>query len=859
MTLTAEFIRTTRDKGFKVMAGKDTMILGSLAYGAVGAIASTANIVPELVVEIYDKYMAGDIEGACEAQFKLTPFRNTFDKVSFPAGTKDACNLIGLDVGNSIKPNTTASPEVLDEMREILTELGYIKEERIYELIQKACIYHDIGKINKEFQKRVKNKGIKFDENKEVAHNVLSLYFIDESKFNNKEDYLIVSNAVVNHHDYCDIGLAIREKSDIIENLLEGLDHKKVKKVIPAKIASISQDIDAIKIKGYLHKCDYSASSGYTAEYENNFLEKSLENVLNKWKLDNQDASWNELQQYCIENKNENIIAIAQTGMGKTEAGLLWISDNKGFFILPIRTAINAIYDRTKKYISSYGGNLEEQLGLLHSSSLEYLLLQSEDDKYDDKDEYIDKKEDKEIIEYEKIAKQLSLPINVSTIDQLFDFVYKYPAYELKLTTLSYSKIVIDEIQMYGPDLLAYLVYGLERIVEQGGKVAILTATLPPFVKELLSKNIKFKIKEGGFTDNSKRHNLKILDKRIDSNDICDKYMENEKLNKSNKILVVCNSITQAQNLYEEISDILGNKNLHILHSKFIKCERLSKESEIIEFGKTYKDNKSNELDKQSGIWISTSIVEASLDIDFDYLFTELQDLNSLFQRLGRCNRKGKKDSSENNCYIYTQIDERSFINGDRGYIDKDIFELSKEAISLWEGQISEKEKIELINKYLTMDKIKNSNYITQYKHTYNFIKNLTPDTFKSDEVKLRNILSKDIIPSPIYHEYNGDIKELEEKLKDKSLNSPENKGYKLRLQNDLKKYTVSVHPNHISNYYRALKNGLAIRYDNVRVSDYEYIPVIECEYTELGYRQKKFVNQDNINTNISNIDDFIF
>lgn len=759
------------------------------------------------------------------------------------------------------KPNKSIIEHTNDllDVLEILWNLGYIKEERIYELIQKACIYHDIGKINKEFQKRVKNKGIKFDENKEVAHNVLSLYFIDESKFNNKEDYLIVSNAVVNHHDYCDIGLAIREKSDIIENLLEGLDHKKVKKVIPAKIASISQDIDAIKIKGYLHKCDYSASSGYTAEYENNFLEKSLENVLNKWKLDNQDASWNELQQYCIENKNENIIAIAQTGMGKTEAGLLWISDNKGFFILPIRTAINAIYDRTKKYISSYGGNLEEQLGLLHSSSLEYLLSQSEDDKYDDKDEYIDKKEDKEIIEYEKIAKQLSLPINVSTIDQLFDFVYKYPAYELKLTTLSYSKIVIDEIQMYGPDLLAYLVYGLERIVEQGGKVAILTATLPPFVKELLSKNIKFKIKEGGFTDNSKRHNLKILDKRIDSNDICDKYMENEKLNKSNKILVVCNSITQAQNLYEEISDILGNKNLHILHSKFIKCERLSKESEIIEFGKTYKDNKSNELDKQSGIWISTSIVEASLDIDFDYLFTELQDLNSLFQRLGRCNRKGKKDSSENNCYIYTQIDERSFINGDRGYIDKDIFELSKEAISLWEGQISEKEKIELINKYFTMDKIKNSNYITQYKHTYNFIKNLTPDTFKSDEVKLRNILSKDIIPSPIYHEYNGDIKELEEKLKDKSLNSPENKGEKIKLQNKLKKYTVSVHPNHITNYYRALKNGLATRYDNVRVSDYEYIPVIECEYTELGYRQKKFVNQDNINTNISNIDDFIF
>ena len=720
------------------------------------------------------------------------------------------------------KPNKSIIEHTNDllDVLEILWNLGYIKEERIYELIQKACIYHDIGKINKEFQKRVKNKGIKFDENKEVAHNVLSLYFIDESKFNNKEDYLIVSNAVVNHHDYCDIGLAIREKSDIIENLLEGLDHKKVKKVIPAKIASISQDIDAIKIKGYLHKCDYSASSGYTAEYENNFLEKSLENVLNKWKLDNQDASWNELQQYCIENKNENIIAIAQTGMGKTEAGLLWISDNKGFFILPIRTAINAIYDRTKKYISSYGGNLEEQLGLLHSSSLEYLLLQSEDDKYDDKDEYIDKKEDKEIIEYEKIAKQLSLPINVSTIDQLFDFVYKYPAYELKLTTLSYSKIVIDEIQMYGPDLLAYLVYGLERIVEQGGKVAILTATLPPFVKELLSKSIKFKIKEDGFTDNSKRHNLKILDKRIDSNDICNKYRENEKLNKSNKILVVCNSITQAQNLYEEISDILGNKNLHILHSKFIKCERLSKESEIIEFGKTYKDNKSNELDKQSGIWISTSIVEASLDIDFDYLFTELQDLNSLFQRFGRCNRKGVKDNSKTNCFVYTEIDKEIIKRGNKGFIDKTMYELSKKALSNVNGLINESEKLRLINELFTTEQLKDSDYLKSYRKAYNKI--------------------RDIIPKPIYDKYFDEIDKLESLLSDRNLDRAE----KIKNKEKLMSYTVSIPGYEVEKYKKAVIKNKAELCSDIRINNREKIKVIDCNYDEKGFFSKEYTIQ---------------
>ena len=61
------------------------------------------------------------------------------------------------------KPNKSIIEHTNDllDVLEILWNLGYIKEERIYELIQKACIYHDIGKINKEFQKRVKNKGIK--------------------------------------------------------------------------------------------------------------------------------------------------------------------------------------------------------------------------------------------------------------------------------------------------------------------------------------------------------------------------------------------------------------------------------------------------------------------------------------------------------------------------------------------------------------------------------------------------------------------------------------------------------------------------------------------------------------------------
>ncbi|HWO98143.1 MAG TPA: dihydrodipicolinate synthase family protein [Bacillus sp. (in: firmicutes)] len=126
LTLTAEYIRRTRDKGFKVMAGRDVMILGSLVYGAVGCVASTANIVPALVVEIYEKFMEGNIQDALEAQYKLAPLRMAFNLGSFPVATKDAANLIGLQVGSPIKPNTSCSEPDIAKLKDILENMGVL-------------------------------------------------------------------------------------------------------------------------------------------------------------------------------------------------------------------------------------------------------------------------------------------------------------------------------------------------------------------------------------------------------------------------------------------------------------------------------------------------------------------------------------------------------------------------------------------------------------------------------------------------------------------------------------------------------------------------------------------------------------
>ena len=102
--------------------------------------------------------------------------------------------------------------------------------------------------------------------------------------------------------------------------------------------------------------------------------------------------------------------------------------------------------------------------------------------------------------------------------------------------------------------LLAYLIYGLEHIAKMGGKIAIMTATLSPFVKELLEKYVGFsKDNQKVFINDSIRHNVEVRDRKINAKDILDIYEENERKGISNKILVVCNKIATAQKLMEEV------------------------------------------------------------------------------------------------------------------------------------------------------------------------------------------------------------------------------------------------------------------------------------------------------------------
>ena len=127
ITQTMEFIRRTRDVNFKVFGGKDTLLYASLCHGAVGGVCTTANIMPEMVVEIYDKYVAGDIAGSLEAQFRLNPPRLSMDAASFPVAAKDMAVMHGQDVGVPYLPSMpTPEGAALNKMREEMHKAGLI-------------------------------------------------------------------------------------------------------------------------------------------------------------------------------------------------------------------------------------------------------------------------------------------------------------------------------------------------------------------------------------------------------------------------------------------------------------------------------------------------------------------------------------------------------------------------------------------------------------------------------------------------------------------------------------------------------------------------------------------------------------
>lgn len=646
----------------------------------------------------------------------------------------------------TLKEHTDELVNQIKYLKEIsqrqVAKITSLEDNEFWRLLEIACKYHDTGKIFTPFQNLILNKieekeiPTEFNYN-DIKHEQLSpaLIPIDDLDLTEQEEKLLVQ-AIYYHH----------ERKQINEDRV--LINKIIKNDLMPKIESASKEleiklnedpntlylslvgdnkrinslhklyIDYVLLKGFSHRLDYSASAHIQVEDTCN--EKISDYIEDFFKQHH--FIENELQEFAKDNQENNVVAVGSTGLGKTEAALLWAQGDKAFFTLPLRISINAIFDRIKDVINY------KSVGLLHSTAFDY--LEEAGTEFEISNE-----------EWEQ-SKNLSYRITTCTIDQIFPFVFKYKGYERIYSTLAYSKVIIDEIQAYDPEITAIILKGLQMINNIGGKFMIMTATLPRIYKNKLEEmKINFEYKE--VPSKLERHKIKI--EKEDILDSCEIISEK---GKNKKVLVIANTVNKAIEIYKKMLKD-NNENVHLLHARFIAKDRAKLEKEIKEFS----DNK-----EKNGVWITTQLVEASLDIDFDYLYTEMSTLDSLFQRLGRCYRKRKFDMEEPNVYIFTE--NNSGISGtirkhDSVY-DKKIYEISKELLENYDSKIlEEKQKMKLVDELYSEEKLKNSKFLEKFEDGMKALDNIIDYDFDKKEAQhlLRKIESHTVIPKSIYDE----------------------------------------------------------------------------------------------------------
>lgn len=681
----------------------------------------------------------------------------------------------------SIKEHTQM---VLDSYHELLKLKNKYFNDELNKMIETSIKYHDIGKVNNIFQEKMR----RHYNNDEIPHGYLSALTIRlkdlDPSIKEFKHFKTIINAVYYHHrrniynekEIEDFAKNHFEKQleYYLGNRYQGVRYDNLNRIytrdLSSPITKLEEWIEFVTVKGILNRCDWSASGNLAIEIE---AEQSMkDNILKRFNPNN-------VQQFMMEHDNENVAIIASTGAGKTEAALLWLNDEKGFFTLPMKVSANAIYQRIKNHYLLPVNN-QEKVAILHGDC--YKLYENNGDN--------------DLSNYHN-ARNLAYPLTVCTIDQIFKFAYKALGTEHLLATLKYSKVIIDELQAYSPDMLATIITALKYINKIGGKFAIITATLPQFILDELSTcNIKYKRFIGNI-DN--RHKIMIHEDDI-LNDL-DSILDDAQ---SKKVLIICNTVNSAQKLYNEFLELNSDVEIHLLHSRYTKKHRQILEDDVIEFSKS----------DRVGICISTQIVEASLDIDFDVLYTYLSSIDSLIQRMGRVYRKRENSHQLSNIHIYTFKDGIGYV------YDKTIFERTLDVLKDYHNQMFlEEDKVNCMDKVYNRKELEKTKYMKIYNEKMEYLSNLTALQVEKSEVdnKFRNINSIYILPERFY-----DLKEIKS-LIDQIINDKKNTTKRYELLNNLIDYCIPY------TIYRPLNSKGYI--DTKSCIDGEAIHRARCKY----------------------------
>lgn len=520
-----------------------------------------------------------------------------------------------------------------------------------------ACgMLHDIGKYSLAFQDKIKN-----NSDRRVDHSTAGA----KACFEKGGMYSFMSYCIAGHHsglpDYgssSDPGnaptLQGRKKKHIEDcDAYKSEIHIPEIKTLPFDPKnSPDPDFSLSVFIRMLYSClvdadfldtEYFMKEGRTqretGEEPAVLLEKLKKHVAG-WLLNEDTETVNgrrtEILRHCFEcgRKERGIFQLTvPTGGGKTIASLAFA----------LQHAVENQMDRVI-YVIPYTSIIEQNAAVFRKILGEQNVLENH---YN-----VDYESTEELKPMQLASENWDKPVVVTTNVQFFESLFANKSSKCrKLHNIANSVIIFDEAQMLPTDYLKPCIAVMEELAANfRSSIVLCTATQPAlsplFQREMPVTELCPRVEEQfRFFERVTFQNVGTISE--------DELIE--KLQKEEQALCIVNTKKRAQRLYQKME---GEGVFHLSTAMYPKHRRrvLDKIRQLVKDG-------------EKCILISTSLVEAGVDLDFCTVYRQLAGVDSMIQAAGRCNREGKRDAQDSFAYLF-QFEEKEYVPGQQLQID---------------------------------------------------------------------------------------------------------------------------------------------------------------------------------------------
>lgn len=664
---------------------------------------------------------------------------------------------------------------------------------------KQSAMFHDLGKLCDDFQTYINPE---HSNKQKTTHAIIgALVYLSKQSYKLDKNTLSIFLSILRHHGNLEDVNAMADNLGDDEDLLDCYSNLIEKFNEIAQIINFDKELDLEKCSNYFYSDDSFVeeknlggfdsyfrikevfsrlifADKYEAIFKNKHQESRFENPDNYIEILEQHLlkKTNELSEVrnfarndIIDKFNQNtdksiFIIEAPTGIGKTFTALhlaLEIVKQKNKKRLITALPMTSIIDQTYiEYSKIFSSNI-----LLKYHHLTSIKPRDEENSKQE-DSYLTKSwaEDNVII---------------TTFNQVLNLFYSNKNRDLiKFWTLRDSVIIMDEVQAIPRVLLKDFSKTISFLSKQFNIDFVLMSATVPEIKSLLDTDITIELLENKYfsKDFNNRYSLQF-NETIDSEEQLINAIENQ-FNKGKSVLSVVNTKKLASRVFISLQANHSEHEVFLLSSYVIPKHR---EDVIKQISIKLKN-------KQQVILVSTQVVEAGVDLDFDCGFREFSPFYSIIQTAGRINRENRIEVKNTATLIIT-----SQITPFTPYHSTDL--LKEDVEEMLSNEVRENKLLPLLKKYFKVA-IKRTPPEMKLKHRMdNLDFQEVFKTFNANFMREMPYLTQLFIEieGGLYEQFRNKLDGLYENLKEKSIPLEKKMGIKIEIKEIYKQVSQFV------------------------------------------------------------------